>query len=101
MSYLPFTICFVVGKILMLRIISASLSIGIANGSLMLQNIHLDLDHLSVCWSVCQSASAKYIVAKWLIGSRCRLEWLVGLVKGWVYLMGWRSSTGKGSFVGK
>ena len=38
---------------------------------LMLRNIRLD--HLSVGRSVCRSA--KCIVAKRLIGSRCRLRW--------------------------
>jgi len=51
-----------------LKIISRC-SLSIANGAFMLRNIRLD--RLSVCLSVC--LSTKCIVAKWLIGSGCRL----------------------------
>jgi len=52
-------------------IISMLLSISIASVTFMLLNIHLD--HLSVSQLV--GLYAKCIVAKWLIGSGCRLGW--------------------------
>jgi len=50
---------------------------------------------LSVGRSVCPE---KCIVAKRLNGSGCCLGWWVGLVKGWLYQMGWWSSKEKGLF---
>jgi len=65
-----------------LIIVSVSLSMGIVSEALMLRNC--SLDHLRKCVWLCVSVrlSGKCIVAKWLNGSRCRLNVVSGVGRG-------------------